>query len=178
MTELARIATWIREADSVTVLTGAGISTESGIPDFRGPQGIWTKDPKAEKLSHINHYMSDPDVRRTAWRLRLEHPSWTASPNKGHKALAELEAKGKLQSLITQNIDGLHQMAGNSDEVTVEIHGTIREVMCMSCDDRAPMEKALDAREGRRRGSGMQIVRGNTQERNDLVRSESGARGP
>jgi NAD-dependent deacetylase len=143
-TELARIAGWIRDARHVTALTGAGISTESGIPDFRGPQGVWTKDPKAEKLSHISHYMSDPEVRRTAWRLRLKHPSWTAAPNRGHAALAELESKGKLQTLVTQNIDGLHQKAGSSEAITVEVHGTIREVMCMSCDERAPMERALE----------------------------------
>lgn len=144
VTDLALIASWIRDARYVTVLTGAGISTESGIPDFRGPQGVWTKDPKAEKLSHINHYMSDPEVRRTTWRLRLEHPSWTAAPNRGHLALARLEEKGKLHTLVTQNIDGLHQKAGNTDGITVEIHGTIREVMCMSCDERAPMERALE----------------------------------
>ena len=144
ITDLGVIASWIRDARLVTVLTGAGISTESGIPDFRGPQGVWTKNPKAEKLSQISHYMSDPEVRRTAWRLRLEHPSWTASPNRGHLALARLEEKGKLHSLVTQNIDGLHQKAGNTDGVTVEIHGTIREVMCMSCDERAPMERALE----------------------------------
>ena len=143
MAELSHIAQWIKEASSVVVLTGAGISTESGIPDFRGPQGIWTKDPKAEKLSHIDHYLADPEVRRLAWRARLEHPSWTARPNRGHTALAELERKGRLQTLITQNIDGLHRAAGNSEATIIEIHGTIREVMCMSCDERAPMEKAL-----------------------------------
>lgn len=144
MTDLPHIAEWISEADNVVALTGAGISTESGIPDFRGPHGLWTKDPKAEKLSHIGHYMADPEVRRIAWRARLEHPSWTAEPNNGHLALAQLEDKGKLHTLITQNIDGLHQKAGNSNNITIEIHGTIREVMCMSCDDRAPMERALE----------------------------------
>lgn len=144
MVELSDIAQWIKESQSVVALTGAGISTESGIPDFRGPQGIWTKDPKAEKLSHIGHYMSDPEVRRLAWRSRLEHPSWTAEPNRGHFALAALERKGHLHTLITQNIDGLHRLAGSSDTATIEIHGTIREVMCMTCDERAPMQKALD----------------------------------
>ena len=143
MTNLDQIARWITESSAVVALTGAGISTESGIPDFRGPQGLWTKDPKAEKLSHIEHYMSDPEVRRLAWRGRLEHPSWTAEPNTGHRALAELERKGQLQTLVTQNIDGLHQKAGSSDDITIEIHGTIREVVCMSCAERAPMEKAL-----------------------------------
>ena len=144
VTDLPRIAELIRDADTVVALTGAGISTESGIPDFRGPQGLWTKDPKAEKLSHIGHYMADPEVRRIAWQARLEHPSWSAEPNQGHLALAQLEEKRKLHTLVTQNIDGLHQKAGNSDAITIEIHGTIREVMCMSCDDRAPMERALE----------------------------------
>lgn len=139
-----RVARWIAEASHVTVLTGAGISTDSGIPDFRGPQGVWTKDPKAERLSTIHAYMSDPEVRRTTWRLRLEHPAWAAQPGPGHLALAELEHKEKLDCLVTQNIDGLHQKAGNSEEKVVEIHGTMREVVCMSCGERAPMERALD----------------------------------
>jgi NAD-dependent deacetylase len=140
---LDEVASRIRAAASVVVLTGAGISTESGIPDFRGPQGVWTKDPAAEKLSHITHYMADPEIRKRAWQLRLDHPAWTVEPNAGHLALARLEQIGKLDLLITQNIDGLHQKAGSSPERTVEIHGTIREVVCMACDERAPMEKAL-----------------------------------
>lgn len=141
---LEEVAARIRAADSVVVLTGAGISTESGIPDFRGPQGVWTKDPRAEKLSHIHYYMTDPAIRKTAWQMRLEHPAWTVAPNAGHLALARLERGGKLDLLITQNIDGLHQKAGSSPDRIVEIHGTIREVVCMSCHDRAPMEKALE----------------------------------
>ena len=144
MNDLSSIAQWIERADNVVALTGAGISTESGIPDFRGPQGIWTKDPKAEKLSHISHYVSDGAMRKRVWRTRLEHPSWTAQPNRGHAALAELERKGRLQTLITQNIDGLHLKAGSSPERTIEIHGTIRDVLCLSCGERAPMERALE----------------------------------
>src|SRR5213592_5292880 len=86
----------------IVALTGAGISTESGIPDFRGPQGIWTKDPKAERLSNIHHYMSDPDVRKLAWRSRVDHPAWSARPNAGHRALVNLERRGKLHALVTQ----------------------------------------------------------------------------
>jgi NAD-dependent deacetylase len=143
-TELATIASWIRSADRVVALTGAGISTDSGIPDFRGPQGVWTKDPKAERLSALQAYLADPDVRRTAWRLRLEHPAWTARPSSGHDALAALERKGHLHTLITQNIDGLHQRAGSSPDIVVEIHGTMREVVCMGCGRRAPMQAALE----------------------------------
>ncbi len=137
-------AEWLRGARSVVALTGAGISTESGIPDFRGPQGVWTKNPAAEKLSTIQHYMADPDVRVAAWRNRIDSPVWKAEPNAGHNALADLERKSRLQMLVTQNIDGLHQQAGTSPAIVIEIHGNMREVVCMSCDERAPMERALD----------------------------------
>ena len=135
---------WVNSAGRVVVLTGAGISTESGIPDFRGPQGVWTKNPQAEKLSNIHYYMADADVRKAAWKSRLEHPAWNAKPNAGHLALAALEHGGRLHALITQNIDGLHQMAGNSPEKVIEVHGTVRKVVCMACGMTAPMQKALD----------------------------------
>jgi NAD-dependent deacetylase len=135
---------WIREAGKVVVLTGAGISTESGIPDFRGPQGVWTKNPEAEKMATLQHYMSDPEVRRRAWKTRLEMAARNAKPNAGHRALVQLEKLGKLDTIITQNVDGLHQEAGSSPEIMVEIHGTLREVMCMQCGERAPMETALE----------------------------------
>jgi NAD-dependent deacetylase len=139
----APVREWVEEAARVVVLTGAGISTDSGIPDFRGPQGVWTTNPKAEKLSDIRCYMSDPEVRRLSWQSRLEHPAWGARPNAGHLALVELERRGKLHMLITQNIDELHQLAGNSPDKVIEVHGTMRQVVCMSCGERAPMEKAL-----------------------------------
>ena len=126
------------------VLTGAGISTESGIPDFRGPQGVWTKDPSAEKLATLQHYVSDPEVRKRAWQKRLHSEAFAAEPNTGHRALIELERRGKLHTLITQNIDGLHQKAGSARAVGVEIHGTIHEVVCLDCGERAPMQRALD----------------------------------
>ncbi len=131
-------------AERVVVLTGAGISTDSGIPDFRGPNGLWTKDPGAEKLSTLDHYVSDPDVRRRAWRRRLDTAGQAYEPNAGHRALVELERRGTLELLITQNIDGLHLAAGTSPDKLVEIHGTTRDVVCLSCDDRAPMERALE----------------------------------
>jgi NAD-dependent deacetylase len=134
---------WIDGAERIVVLTGAGISTDSGIPDFRGPQGVWTRDPAAEKLATLQHYVADPDVRRRAWRDRLQSPAWQAQPNAGHRALVALERRGTLAMLITQNVDGLHRMAGTSAERLVEIHGTMREVVCLSCGERAPMERAL-----------------------------------
>jgi len=141
---LAEVAGWLSGARTVVSLTGAGISTESGIPDFRGPNGLWTKNPAAEKLSNLHYYMTDPEVRVASWQARLEHPALRAQPNAGHLALAGLERKGRLQTLVTQNIDGLHQQAGSSPGIVIEIHGTIHEVMCMSCGERAPMQRALD----------------------------------
>ena len=137
------VRAWIAGAERVVVLTGAGISTDSGIPDFRGPQGVWTKDPQAEKQATLQHYVADPEVRRRAWRSRLESPAWRATPNDGHKALVTLERRGKLDALITQNVDGLHQLAGSSPSKVIEIHGTLREVVCLDCGERAPMERAL-----------------------------------
>ena len=144
MATLDQVKAWVDDAQRIVVLTGAGISTESGIPDFRGPQGVWTRNPLAEKLSNIHYYMSDPEVRKAAWKSRLEHPAWTAKPNAGHLALAALEKRGKLHALVTQNIDELHQMAGNSPDKVIEVHGTVRKVVCMACGMTAPMQNALD----------------------------------
>lgn len=131
-------------SDRVVVLTGAGISTDSGIPDFRGPQGLWTKNPTAEKMATLQHYMAEPEVRIASWQAKLASAFDTRRPNPGHFALASLERQGRLATLITQNVDGLHHKAGNSPDRIVEIHGTIREVVCMRCDDRGPMESALE----------------------------------
>ena len=141
---ITQLRSWIRGAQRVVVLTGAGISTESGIPDFRGPQGVWTKNPEAEKMATLQHYVADAEVRKRAWRSRLDSAAWDAKPNAGHHALVELERQGKLDTLITQNIDGLHQAAGTSADRVVEIHGTMREVTCLSCGERAPMQRALE----------------------------------
>jgi NAD-dependent deacetylase len=138
------VAGWIRKAGCICVLTGAGISTESGIPDFRGPQGVWTKDPAAERRSTFAHYLSGSTARAEVWRSRLAHPAHRAEPNRAHLALAELERDGRLDTLVTQNIDGLHLKAGNSPERVVEIHGSLREVVCLSCGARSPMAQALE----------------------------------
>ena len=140
---IAEVRGWIAAAKRIVVLTGAGISTESGIPDFRGPQGVWTKNPEAEKQATLQHYMADPDVRKRAWQSRVESPAWHAEPNAGHRALVDLERRGNLDTLITQNIDGLHRKAGSSPSLILEIHGTMREVVCMACGERAAMERAL-----------------------------------
>ena len=135
---------WVNGSARIVALTGAGISTESGIPDFRGPKGVWTTNPKAERLSNIHYYMSDPEVRRLAWQSRLEHPAWQATPNAGHRALVELERRGTLHALVTQNIDGLHQLAGHVPDRVIEVHGTMREVRCMACEWRGPAGPVLE----------------------------------
>jgi NAD-dependent deacetylase len=134
----------LERAERVVVLTGAGISTDSGIPDFRGPQGLWTKDPTAERLAHIDAYVSDPELRRRAWQNRVGSPTWAAEPNAGHRALVDLERSGRLDTLVTQNVDGLHHAAGTDPARIVEIHGTMREVVCLQCDRREPAEVALE----------------------------------
>ncbi|HET6907698.1 MAG TPA: Sir2 family NAD-dependent protein deacetylase [Mycobacteriales bacterium] len=142
--ELDRVRRLLEAAKAITVLTGAGISTDSGIPDFRGPNGLWTKNPAAERMSDLSHYLNDPEVRRRAWQSRKTHPAWTAEPNTGHLALVDLERSGRLVSLLTQNIDGLHQRAGSSPDLVVELHGTIWAVECMDCGARTRMADQLD----------------------------------
>jgi NAD-dependent deacetylase len=128
----------------VTVLTGAGISTDSGIPDFRGPKGVWTLNPQAERTATLSAYLSDPEVRRRSWQQRLDSPMWSASPNPGHRALVDLERQGRLVALATQNIDELHQKAGNSPELVIELHGTARRVTCWTCGSEGAMAETLD----------------------------------
>lgn len=144
MDEVERAAAILGRAQHVVVLTGAGISTESGIPDFRGPDGVWTKNPAAEKTATLQHYVADPEVRVLAWRNRLESPMWQAEPNAGHRALVELATLVPIDVLVTQNIDGLHARSGWPTDRLIEIHGTVHEVVCLGCDWRAPMEVALD----------------------------------
>jgi NAD-dependent deacetylase len=140
------VATWLAAARSVVVLTGAGISTESGIPDFRGPQGVWTKNPAAEKTATLQYYVADPEVRARAWQHRLASGMWDAEPNAGHRALAAIEHQlgDTFDTLVTQNVDGLHHAAGSDPARIIEIHGNVRQVKCLSCDWRAPMQVALD----------------------------------
>ena len=142
-TDIEQARDWVDAARRVVVLSGAGISTDSGIPDFRGPQGVWTRNPAAEKLSTIQHYLAEPEVRRAAWQARLSHSAWSAQPNRGHRALVALEQRGKLHALITQNIDELHQLAGNSADRVIEVHGTMRRCMCWNCGWRGPMQQVL-----------------------------------
>jgi NAD-dependent protein deacetylase/lipoamidase len=134
---------WAREVRALAVLTGAGISTDSGIPDFRGPQGLWTRNPGAQRMSSYQHYLSDPAVRRRSWQARRGHPAWRAEPNPAHRALAELARSPIGTYVITQNIDELHQKAGTPADRVIELHGTMFSVVCVSCGDRSPMAGAL-----------------------------------
>jgi len=134
---------WTDGVGSVAVLTGAGISTDSGIPDFRGPAGLWTRDPAAEKMSTYQVYVADPAVRQRSWQARLAHPAWTAQPNQAHLALARLAASRIDTKVITQNIDGLHQRAGLAAEQVLELHGTMYCVVCTSCSAKTAMSDAL-----------------------------------
>ncbi len=142
--EVARARSLIEQARRIVVLTGAGISTDSGIADFRGPNGVWTKNPEAEKMATLQAYVSDPDLRRRSWERRLTSTLWDAEPNDGHRALVDLERSGRLDTLVTQNIDGLHQKAGSDPGLIIEIHGTTRDVMCLRCGDRQPGEPVHD----------------------------------
>ncbi|MEV0359433.1 Sir2 family NAD-dependent protein deacetylase [Nocardia sp. NPDC050697] len=131
-------------ARRIGALTGAGISTDSGIPDFRGPRGIWTTNPSAELLTTYDAYLGDPEVRVRSWQARRENPAWHAEPNAAHRALAELEHAGREIGIVTQNVDGLHQKAGSAPERVVEIHGTMFGVECVECPYTATMAAALE----------------------------------
>jgi NAD-dependent deacetylase len=123
------------------VFTGAGISTESGIPDFRGPQGLWKQmDPRRFTLQN---YTRDPEVRRESWERRAAG-TWAGEPNAGHRAIVDLERRGKVSCLVTQNIDGLHQAAGSDPALVIEVHGTMRDAVCLACDWRGPMAPVLE----------------------------------
>jgi len=134
---------WLAEARRVVALTGAGISTDSGLADFRGPNGLWTKDPAAERSSHIDHFVADAELRKRSWLARLERAGSALEPNPGHLAMVALEGTGRLTCLVTQNVDGLHQAAGSDPALVVEVHGTMREAACLACGDRMPMDEAL-----------------------------------
>jgi NAD-dependent deacetylase len=137
----ADVQQWVREAQQITVLTGAGVSTDSGIPDFRGPNGVWTRNPAAERMATLQDYLADPDVRRRSWQARRTHSAWTAEPNAGHHALVDLDKTGRLVAIVTQNVDGLHQRAGSTN--VIEVHGTIWWAECLTCGVRSAMADVL-----------------------------------
>ncbi|MFS4093700.1 SIR2 family NAD-dependent protein deacylase [Streptomyces sp. AF1A] len=127
----------------VALLSGAGVSTDSGIPDYRGPNGLWRQDPEAEKLVTYEYYMSDPEIRRRSWQMRRGNRALRAEPNAAHRAVAELERSGVPVRVLTQNVDGLHQLAGMPARKVLELHGSARAVVCTGCGARGSMEDAL-----------------------------------
>jgi NAD-dependent deacetylase len=130
---LALARSTIHESRSVVALTGAGISTDSGIRDFRGPAGLWTLTPQTRERLTLEAYLGDPELRRRGWASRRSAPAWNARPNDGHLALVELERQGKLDLVITQNADGLHRAVGHREEAVLELHGSIHRTDCLSC---------------------------------------------
>ena len=142
--DLEQVAQWLKDAQRIVVFTGAGISTDSGIPDFRGPNGLWTQNPLAEKTSTLSYYLNDPEVRKVAWKGRVRNFNGTAQPNDGHRALVHMQRAGKLSAVITQNVDGLHQDSGIEPVNVVEVHGTIKFGRCWECKDRRPMKYFIE----------------------------------
>jgi NAD-dependent deacetylase len=134
----------IAGAERLVILTGAGISTDSGIQDFRGPNGLWTKDPEAEKRANLRYYVTDPKIRIGAWRARVDAPYFRAEPNRGHYAIAERAKRFGLHGLITQNVDGLHQAAGVDPWRVIEVHGSVHRWQCLACESGGPIQEALD----------------------------------
>ena len=143
VTDQAVVREWVANAQRIVVLTGAGISTDSGIADYRGPQGVWTKNPEAEKQSDISQYVADADLRKASWRRRAHITGPAPQPNAGHRALVDFERSGRLLALVTQNVDGLHLAAGSDPALVVEVHGTTRSVACLTCGERGPMDSTL-----------------------------------
>ncbi|WP_344137567.1 Sir2 family NAD-dependent protein deacetylase [Luedemannella flava] len=132
---------WARDVTRVAVLTGAGISTASGIPDYRGPDGVWTRDPGAAEAFTYDRFLADASVRARFWRTYHGHPAWDARPNAAHEALARLDRAGIAVRVLTQNIDGLHQLAGLAPRKVLELHGTMRTTRCVGCRARTPTEE-------------------------------------
>lgn len=141
--QIASVATLVARAERIVVCSGAGISTDSGIPDYRGPAGLWTKDPSAARLVDLASYLSDPQLRAASWQRRTTHPALVAEPNAAHRALAQLYRTERLLAVLTQNVDGLHQRAGLPAEAVLELHGNIREAECVACRRRRPMVEML-----------------------------------
>lgn len=138
--EARALAETIASSKRIVAFTGAGISTESGIPDFRSPTGIWARFDPGEFT--IQNYLRDPEHRKRVWRMRLEFVGTRYEPNAGHRALVDLERMGLLDSVVTQNVDGLHQDAGST--TVLEVHGTSRLVRCLRCRDELPTGAVLD----------------------------------
>jgi NAD-dependent deacetylase len=162
--DIDRIADLVRSSERMSVFTGAGISTESGIPDYRGPNGVWAR----QAIPHIDAIRTDREARIEYWQeRRRRYPEMLARiPNAGHRTIAEFEATGRLLAVITQNIDGLHQKAGNSPERVIELHGSTHVIKCTQCgrtyDGRDIQERLEDGEEDPRCPVCGGVLRGGT----------------
>ena len=139
----AGIRQWAYGVRRLVVLSGAGISTDSGIPDFRGQSGAWTLNPGAQQKHTYRAFLADPELRGSYWASRYEHPVWRAEPNAGHRAVAALANSDIDTTVVTQNTDGLHQRAGAPSDRVIELHGTMHEVICVECGHRSPTADAI-----------------------------------
>lgn len=139
---ISQLAGLIAGADEILIVTGAGVSTDSGIPDYRGPKGVW----KTERPVMYQDFVNDPDARVEYWdqKLRAAEAFNAAHSGAAHRACVDLEEAGKLHTLVTQNVDGLHAAAGTSKAKLVEVHGTAMEVSCLDCGERTPTQPHLD----------------------------------
>jgi NAD-dependent deacetylase len=134
---------WAHGVRRIAVLTGAGISTDSGIPDYRGPDGVWTKDPEAVDVFTYDSFMAKTEIRQQLWQRYLGHAAWRAQPNAAHHAIAGLAMAGRAVRILTQNIDGLHQRTGIAERKVLELHGGLRSTGCTGCDTKAATEDVL-----------------------------------
>lgn len=142
---VAEAAAVLKQAEQILVFSGAGLSTESGIPDFRGPDGLWTKvDPDD---FNIDRYVKSRDLRVQGWRMHIDGELWGARsavrPNRGHMAIVRLNEVGRLAGVVTQNVDGLHYKSGLDDDMVAELHGNVRYSHCMTCGTNWPTETVL-----------------------------------
>ena len=141
VTQIEQGRRWIEQASKIVGFTGAGISTESGVADFRSPNGVWARN----RTVYFQQFVDNESDRIEAWRQKVE--SWPemrdAQPNTGHKAFVDLHRAGKLSAMITQNIERLHQRSGLPAEIVLELHGTTTEAMCLTCGDRIDMNEAV-----------------------------------
>ncbi|MDP9792274.1 NAD-dependent deacetylase [Catenuloplanes nepalensis] len=124
---------WAQHVSRVAVLTGAGVSTASGIPDYRGPEGVWTRDPSLAEAFTYDRFIGDAAVRERFWRTYSDHAAWGAEPNAAHRAIASLDRPGLAVRVLTQNIDGLQQRAGLAERKVLELHGTMHRTDCTGC---------------------------------------------
>ena len=141
MDGIAAAAAALQGKERILVFTGAGISTESGIPDFRGPDGVWTRVDPSEFT--IDKYLRSAETRKRSWQMRMHSGALDASANKAHKAVVKLWKRGRMVGCVTQNIDGLHQKAGLPEDQVIELHGNAHHTRCIKCGDRMPTREVI-----------------------------------